>query len=157
MIGTQATITSGAYEDAFAAAPDIKLTSQACPRFVEFVEAGITTGPELIEVLNGLSEDAAMLVSLIGPSKGARYLLEQGTTRIGRATSNEIFLDDVTVSRKHAEVSKNSKKYLLRDLGSLNGTYLNGELVGEADLSDGDELQIGKFRMHFFNGGKVRS
>lgn len=114
-------------------------------------------GPELLEVLNSLTEDAAMLVSLIGPSKGARYLLEQGTTKIGRATSSEIFLDDVTVSRKHAEISKDGKKYALRDLGSLNGTYLNGELVGEKILNDGDELQIGKFRMHFFTGGKVRS
>ena len=114
-------------------------------------------GPELLEVLNSLTEDAAMLVSLIGPSKGARYLLEQGTTKIGRATSSEIFLDDVTVSRKHAEISKDGKKYGLRDLGSLNGTYLNGELVGEKILNDGDELQIGKFRMHFFTGGKVRS
>jgi pSer/pThr/pTyr-binding forkhead associated (FHA) protein len=115
------------------------------------------SGPELIEVLNGLSGDAAMLVSLIGPNKGARYLLEQGTTRIGRATTNEIFLDDVTVSRKHAEIAKAGKDYLLRDLGSLNGSYLNGELIGEENLSDGDELQIGKFRMHFFTGGKVRS
>ncbi len=115
------------------------------------------SGPELIEVLNALSADAAMLVSLIGPSKGARYLLDPGSTRIGRATSNEIFLDDVTVSRKHAVISKEGNEYLLHDLGSLNGTYVNGELVAEKHLRDGDELQIGKFRMHFFNGGKVRS
>lgn len=115
------------------------------------------SGPELIEVLNALSADAAMLVSLIGPSKGARYLLDPGSTGIGRATSNEIFLDDVTVSRKHAVISKEGNEYLLHDLGSLNGTYVNGELVAEKHLRDGDELQIGKFRMHFFNGGKVRS
>ncbi|MFM8384721.1 MAG: FHA domain-containing protein, partial [Actinomycetota bacterium] len=66
-------------------------------------------------------------------------------------------LDDVTVSRKHAQVVKSGKSYFLTDLGSLNGTYLNGELVSEKSLADGDELQIGKFRMHFFKGGKVRA
>jgi pSer/pThr/pTyr-binding forkhead associated (FHA) protein len=115
------------------------------------------SGPELIEVLNALAEGSAMLVSLIGPSKGARYLLEPEVTKIGRATTNEIFLDDVTVSRKHAQVLKREKSYLLQDLGSLNGTYLNGELVSEKPLNDGDELQIGKYRMHFFKGGKVRA
>jgi pSer/pThr/pTyr-binding forkhead associated (FHA) protein len=115
------------------------------------------SGPELIQVLNALAENSAMLVSLIGPSKGARYLLEPEVTQIGRATTNEIFLDDVTVSRKHAQVLKREKRYFLQDLGSLNGTYLNGELVSEKPLNDGDELQIGKYRMHFFQGGKVRA
>lgn len=115
------------------------------------------SGPELIEVLNALAEGSAMLVSLIGPGKGARYLLEPEVTQIGRATTNEIFLDDVTVSRKHAQVLKREKNYFLQDLGSLNGTYLNGELISEKPLNDGDELQIGKYRMHFFKGGKVRA
>lgn len=115
------------------------------------------SGPELIQVLNALAENSAMLVSLIGPSKGARYLLEPEVTQIGRATTNEIFLDDVTVSRKHAQVLKREKRYFLQDLGSLNGTYLNGELVSEKPLNDGDELQIGKYRMHFFQGGKVKA
>jgi pSer/pThr/pTyr-binding forkhead associated (FHA) protein len=115
------------------------------------------SGPELIQVLNALAENSAMLVSLIGPSKGARYLLEPEVTQIGRATTNEIFLDDVTVSRKHAQVLKREKRYFLQDLGSLNGTYLNGELVSEKPLNDGDEVQIGKYRMHFFQGGKVRA
>lgn len=115
------------------------------------------SGPELIEVLNSLGEESAMLVSLIGPNRGARFLLEPEITNIGRATSNEIFLDDVTVSRMHAKVTKVKKSYILKDLGSLNGTYLNGELVAEISLTDGDELQIGKYRMHFFKGGKARA
>ncbi|MGA0411056.1 MAG: FHA domain-containing protein [Candidatus Nanopelagicaceae bacterium] len=128
-------------------------------RSVESSLAGLIqdAGPELVEVLNGLASDSAMLVSLIGPNKGARFLLNSEATRIGRATDNEIFLDDVTVSRKHAEILRNGKIFSLKDLGSLNGTYLNGALVDEAALSDGDELQVGKFRMHFFTGGKVRS
>jgi pSer/pThr/pTyr-binding forkhead associated (FHA) protein len=114
-------------------------------------------GPELLAVLNGLSSESAMLVSLIGPNKGARFLLEPNETRIGRAPSNEIFLDDVTVSRQHANIIKNGNSFLVKDLGSLNGTYLNGEIVSEKLLTDGDELQIGKYRLHFFIGGKVRS
>jgi pSer/pThr/pTyr-binding forkhead associated (FHA) protein len=128
-------------------------------RSVESSLAGLIqdAGPELMNVLNGLSSDSAMLVSLIGPNKGARFLLNSEATRIGRAVDNEIFLDDVTVSRKHAEILRTGKTFSLKDLGSLNGTYLNGGLVDEAVLADGDELQVGKFRMHFFSGGKVRS
>ena len=109
-------------------------------------------GPELATILKALHEDSAMLVSLIGPNKGARYLLDSEVTRIGRATDNEIFLDDVTVSRKHAQVKKQARKFQLEDLGSLNGTYLNGAIATSAELKDGDEVQIGKFRMHFFSG-----
>lgn len=109
-------------------------------------------GPELATILKALQEDSAMLVSLIGPSKGARYLLDSEVTRIGRATDNEIFLDDVTVSRKHAQIKKQARKFQLEDLGSLNGTYLNGAIATSAELKDGDEVQIGKFRMHFFSG-----
>lgn len=109
-------------------------------------------GPELASILAALNEDSAMLVSLIGPNKGARYLLDSEVTGIGRATENEIFLDDVTVSRKHAQVVKRDKKFHLEDLGSLNGTYLNGSITTAEVLQDGDELQIGKFRMHFFSG-----
>lgn len=109
-------------------------------------------GPELATILKALQEDSAMLVSLIGPNKGARYLLDSEVTRIGRATDNEIFLDDVTVSRKHAQIKKQARKFQLEDLGSLNGTYLNGAIATSAELKDGDEVQIGKFRMHFFSG-----
>lgn len=109
-------------------------------------------GSELKEVLAGLSDEAAMLVSLVGPSKGARYLLDSDVVRIGRSTDSEIFLDDVTVSRKHAQIIKRNKKFQLEDSGSLNGTYLNGTITTSAELKDGDEVQIGKFRMHFFSG-----
>jgi pSer/pThr/pTyr-binding forkhead associated (FHA) protein len=88
----------------------------------------------------------------VGPSKGARYLLDSEVVRIGRSTDSEIFLDDVTVSRKHAQIIKRNKKFQLEDSGSLNGTYLNGTITTGAELKDGDEVQIGKFRMHFFSG-----
>ncbi len=119
------------------------------------------SGPEVLKILNQFDSSAAMLVALIGPNKGARYLLDQQVSRIGRSPESEIFLDDVTVSRKHCLIEKlnvsGTESFLLTDLGSLNGTYLNGEITLKSALKDGDEVQIGKFRMHFFSGGKNRS
>jgi pSer/pThr/pTyr-binding forkhead associated (FHA) protein len=112
---------------------------------------------EVLSVLAKLSPEDAMLVALIGPSKGARYLINSDETSLGRSPDNQIFLDDVTVSRRHALISRTAKTYSLSDLGSLNGTYLNGESISSSSLRDGDEVQIGKFRMHFFLGGKIRS
>ena len=116
--------------------------------------------PEVLKVLNQLDEESAMLVALIGPNRGARFLLSENSTSIGRATDADIFLDDVTVSRKHCIIEKSDyagkRIFKLKDSGSLNGSYINGALVADALLSDGDEVQVGKFRMHFFSGGKSR-
>ena len=121
----------------------------------------VKSDPEVLNVLNQLDSSAAMLVVLIGPNKGARFLLDQAVSKIGRSPESEIFLDDVTVSRKHCVIEKVSgtgkNNYFLSDQGSLNGTYLNGEISSRSELKDGDEVQIGKFRMHFFSGGKTRS
>jgi pSer/pThr/pTyr-binding forkhead associated (FHA) protein len=103
------------------------------------------------EVLSALPEASAMLIGLTGPGKGARFLLNVAQTSIGRTVTSEIFLDDVTVSRKHAVVERSDgSNYLVRDMGSLNGTYLNGEAVKESGLNSGDEIQIGKFKLTFF-------
>ena len=103
------------------------------------------------EVLSALPEASAMLIGLSGPGKGARFLLNVAQTSIGRTVTSEIFLDDVTVSRKHAVVERSvGSNYLVRDMGSLNGTYLNGEAVKESGLNSGDEIQIGKFKLTFF-------
>ena len=104
------------------------------------------------DVIAQLDRDSAMLIILGGPRKGARFLIDADVTKIGRAPENDIFLDDITVSRRHAELHREQKKFLMKDLGSLNGTYLNGSVVSEGDLRSGDELQIGKFRLHFFTG-----
>jgi pSer/pThr/pTyr-binding forkhead associated (FHA) protein len=109
------------------------------------------------DVIAALPEGSAMLIALSGPARGARFLLNSASTTLGRSTDNEIFLDDVTVSRKHAEISRNGKSYSIRDCGSLNGTYVDGVVQENAELSDGMEIQIGKFRLHFFLGGKVRA
>ena len=109
------------------------------------------------DVIAALPEGSAMLIALSGPARGARFLLNSSLTTIGRSNENEIFLDDVTVSRKHAEIICNGKSYSIKDLGSLNGTYVDGKIKENAQLSDGMELNIGKYRLHFFIGGKVRA
>lgn len=108
------------------------------------------------DVIAALPEGSAMLLALSGPSRGARFLINQEKTTLGRSSDNDIFLDDVTVSRKHAEILKEGKKYHVRDCGSLNGTYVEGKVAESAELIDGMELHIGKYRLHFFTGGKVR-
>ena len=109
------------------------------------------------DVIAALPEGSAMLIALSGPSRGARFLLNSNLTTIGRAVENEIFLDDVTVSRKHAEIVREGNSYSIKDLGSLNGTYVDGKVQESARLNDGMELNIGKYRLHFFIGGKVRA
>ena len=108
------------------------------------------------EVIDALSKNDAMLIVHRGPGMGSRFLLSGtgGDVRLGRAPESEIFLDDVTVSRKHACIVVKELKYALNDLGSLNGTYLNGEPTVSASLTAGDEIQIGKFHMLFFGGNK---
>ncbi|MDE2591758.1 MAG: FHA domain-containing protein [Actinomycetales bacterium] len=97
-----------------------------------------------------LPTGSALLVVIKGPNDGARFLLDQEVTTVGRHPNADIFLDDVTVSRRHAEFVRKDKAFLVRDLGSLNGTYRDGRSVEVVQLNDGDEVQIGKFRMTFF-------
>lgn len=99
-----------------------------------------------------ISSKDGMLIVHRGPGKGSRFLLSDSTS-IGRSSESDIFLDDVTVSRKHAvATSSGAGVFTLKDLGSLNGTYLNGKPVVDVSLSSGDEIQIGKFHMLFFGG-----
>jgi pSer/pThr/pTyr-binding forkhead associated (FHA) protein len=87
-----------------------------------------------------------------GPNAGSRYALDAVVTKAGRHPESDIFLDDITVSRRHAEFHRRERGYVVRDVGSLNGTYLNRERIEEADLSSGDEVQIGKFKLVFLSG-----
>ena len=108
---------------------------------------------EVALALGDLQETTAMVVVKRGPNAGSKFVLEGDVTRAGRHPDSDIFLDDITVSRRHAEIHRAGDGYLVRDAGSLNGTYLNRERIDEAPLSNGDELQIGKFRLVFFAGG----
>lgn len=102
--------------------------------------------------VEGLPAGQALLVVKRGPNAGSRFLLDQDTTSAGRHPDSDIFLDDVTVSRRHAEFRKDSSSFTVVDVGSLNGTYVNREPVDSANLSNGDEVQIGKFRLVFLTG-----
>ena len=100
-----------------------------------------------------LPEGMGMLVVKRGPNAGSSFLLEAEVTRAGRHPDSEIFLDDVTVSRRHAEFVRQGPGYIVRDVGSLNGTYLNRERLDESPLVHGDEVQIGKFKLVFLAAG----
>jgi len=104
-------------------------------------------------VLNNLPNGQGILFVLKGAGVGSRFLLDAAETKIGRDINNEIHLDDITVSRSHALISKNNG-YRIKDLGSLNGTYLNAIAVRDAQIQSGDEVQIGKFHLTLFIGDK---
>lgn len=96
---------------------------------------------------DALPPGTALLVVRRGPNAGSRFLLDSDVTTAGRHPNSDIFLDDVTVSRRHVEFFRRGEGFGVRDVGSLNGTYVNREPVDEAQLGGGDEIQIGKFRM----------
>ncbi|GIJ44199.1 hypothetical protein Val02_10850 [Virgisporangium aliadipatigenens] len=103
-------------------------------------------------VSGSLPPGTALLAVRRGPNAGARFLLDHDVTTSGRHPDSDIFLDDVTVSRRHAEFHRESGVFTVRDVGSLNGTYVNRERVESATLTNGDEVQIGKFRLVFLAG-----
>jgi pSer/pThr/pTyr-binding forkhead associated (FHA) protein len=101
----------------------------------------------------GLTAGSALLVVKRGPTAGSRYLLEEATVTAGRHPDSDIFLDDVTVSRRHARVTtQGAGHYLIEDVGSLNGTYVDGDRVDSLALREGAQIQIGKFRLVFVIG-----
>ena len=101
-------------------------------------------------VLEKLAPGSALLVVAHGPATGARFLLDSEVTSAGRHPNSDIFLDDITVSRRHADFIQSQDKYHVRDVGSLNGTYVNRSRIDDVVLHNGDEVQIGKYRMMFF-------
>jgi hypothetical protein len=103
-------------------------------------------------VIDALPPNTALLVVKRGPNAGSRFLLDSELTEVGRRPDSDIFLDDVTVSRRHAEFYRHRGRFAVRDVGSLNGTYVNRERIEETALSGGDEVQIGKFRLVFLQG-----
>jgi FOG: FHA domain len=111
------------------------------------LEEEIHISPEELEGGRGV------LVVKRGPNAGSKFFLDSETTEIGRNPDSDIFLDDITVSRRHAEITrKEGEGFKLNDVGSLNGTYVNKERVEEAELRSGDEIQVGKFKLIFLTG-----
>lgn len=104
---------------------------------------------DVSDSIAALPAGTALLVVQRGPNAGARFLLDAESVTVGRDPKSSIFLDDVTVSRRHAEFVGDGHGFTVRDLGSLNGTYVGRQRADVATLRDGDEVQIGKYRMTF--------
>ena len=115
----------------------------------EHREAGSLNDSDAAAV-DALPPGSALLVVQRGPSAGSRFLLDTPVVSAGRHPDSEIFLDDVTVSRRHAEFRRTDDGYTVADVGSLNGTYVNRDRIDEVALQGGDEVQIGKYRLVYF-------
>jgi hypothetical protein len=105
---------------------------------------------EDVPSLDELQPGQGLLVIKGGPVSGSTVLIEKDITVCGRSPDTDIFLDDITVSRRHAEVLRDGTKFSIKDAGSLNGTYVNRHRVDAAALTSGDELQIGRFKLVFY-------
>ena len=115
-------------------------------------DADATLSAQDQATVDALRHGTALLVVFRGPNAGARFLLDADEVSSGRHPNSDIFLDDVTVSRKHATFRREGDVFLVRDVGSLNGTYVNRERIDQAALKTRDEVQIGKFRLVFYAG-----
>ena len=122
----------------------------------ELHEPTSTSAEEAVPALEELPSGSALLVVTRGPSVGARFLLDRDFMAAGRHPDSDIFLDDITVSRRHAEVHRENGEFRLTDAGSLNGTYINRQPVDSATLANHDEIQIGKFRLVFLTAPTTR-
>ncbi len=120
--------------------------------FLPIESAGDVAEEEISVTIDEVPEGFGVLVVKRGPNAGSRFVLEHERTEAGRHPESDIFLDDITVSRRHAEFLREANGYLVRDVGSLNGTYVNRERIDEGTLRNGDEVQIGKFRLVFLAG-----
>jgi pSer/pThr/pTyr-binding forkhead associated (FHA) protein len=126
--------------------------SREDPTTVVFVPEGLEGDGDLAVDIDGIPAGVGLLVVKRGPNIGSRFALDADVVAAGRHPQSHIFLDDITVSRRHAEIVRDPDGYTVRDAGSLNGTYLNRERVESAKLKEGDELQIGTFKLVFLTG-----
>lgn len=115
----------------------------------ESAESGDTLVGQLAATLASLPPEAGLLVMTRGQGEGSRFILDKDMTTVGRHPDSDVLLDHVTVSRRHAEFYRREGVFVVRDVGSLNGTYVNRERIEEVALARGDEVQIGRFRMVF--------
>lgn len=117
---------------------------------LSFIPFGSDLSQAELDAIEALPTGAALLIVRSGPTAGARYLLDTDVTTVGRHPEADIFFDDVTVSRRHAEITRDGVTFELVDQRSLNGTYVDGERVDRAALRNGAEVRVGKFRLNFF-------
>ena len=134
---------------------DVTSTQRFADDLIEDPKEGLDE--EELAAVAALPQGSALLIVKRGPSDGSRFLLDVDITCAGRHPNAEIFLDDVTVSRKHAEFRRDANGFTVTDLASLNGTYVNGDRVDAARLTDGDEVQVGKFKLTFYAASAGRA
>jgi pSer/pThr/pTyr-binding forkhead associated (FHA) protein len=113
------------------------------------VDDPATADDDIAVALDDLEPGTGILLVKRGPGAGSRFPVDTDLVTAGRHPDSDIFLDDITVSRRHVEIRRSEEGYRVRDVGSLNGTYLNRERIEDAPLNDGDELQIGRFKLLF--------
>lgn len=106
-----------------------------------------------IEAIAELEDGTGLLIVARGPNEGSTYLVDQDAVTVGRHPDSNIFLDDITVSRRHSVIERHDDEFLIRDVGSLNGTYVNHDRVDHKPIVDGDEIQVGRFVLIFRVGG----
>jgi hypothetical protein len=122
-----------------------------------FIQKADSSIKSIIDEICAQGSEKAMLVIHRGPAQGSRFLLDNDLISIGRSPESNVFLDDVTVSRKHAQIQRANNEFTIKDTHSLNGTYVNSVSVTEQILRMGDELQIGKFHALFFGNSHLKS
>ncbi|MGZ5485761.1 MAG: FHA domain-containing protein [Nitrososphaeraceae archaeon] len=106
---------------------------------------------DIIDHLKKIPKNKSGIIIIKGPNIGDKFYLKKDKFTIGRSSDSDILLDDITVSRQHAVIEKYNEEFIMRDLGSLNGSYINGEIINESKLNSGDKLQIGKYIFLFFS------
>ena len=121
-----------------------------------FLQKSDSSIRSMIDEICVSGSEKAMLVIHRGPAQGSRFLLDSNTISIGRSPESDVFLDDVTVSRKHAQVLRTKNEFSITDSHSLNGTYVNSISVTSQVLRMGDEIQIGKFHALFFGNSHIQ-
>ena len=124
-------------------------TTKTIPAVVDD-QTGVNLSPADEAAVHALPQGSALLIVQRGPNAGSRFLLDHDVTTAGRHADSDIFLDDISVSRRHVQFLRTPEGIRVKDLGSLNGTYINRELVDEALLQPEDEVQIGKFRLVYY-------
>jgi pSer/pThr/pTyr-binding forkhead associated (FHA) protein len=132
-------------------------TSVGLPRVTDEVIAEYQLSPEERAAVSALPAGSALLISRAGGEPGARFLLDSDVTTVGRHPEADIFLDDVTVSRRHARFERLADGFHVVDAGSLNGTYVNGDRVDETSLRTGAEVRIGKFVLTFYGRSQTQA
>ena len=106
-----------------------------------------------LDAVAALAPGSGLVIVSRGPNAGSTYLVDAETVAVGRHPDSDIFLDDITVSRRHSVIERGDGGFHIRDVGSLNGTYVNRQRVEQGDLADGDEIQVGRFVLTFRVGG----